>query len=585
MVNNIDNTLSATTTATYTSLYHRNDKQHTNNQAETTPADRVYNRPIRLFDLLIFVAALWPKQYYPLPQPTNLHDNGLTMADTSPHSKDSNNCPTTTMTSLAAASQARPSGAASVDTPTSKGHIVHLLVKANTPPNIEFPAQQTTRNVMNLIKSNDPKCVFLNKNKDGVNSTDDIGTATNEFTQFATYKTIRISNGRLQHRVFFTVRLSVPFWQIKNEDCIEALKQQRVFLEQKSFCSTNYVELGWFARVHPSINWTEELKDKYRVIVATILKQEPPPFDLIKRPKKFGNNKRIETQSFVLECAKEDADTLTDVFISPDFQKATGALFIPANLLKNFGQTSYHLVLTDHTLYCNRTQTMLIHGLKLDLLNMEDADGNYPIYDLLVDVEKGIDIHRTARSIEIGKFLISFPSGQEEFATQKFNDVCQTITDLDIATEHPQLLFNGQLPRIGQAPTTFANKKLNAYATDLCGTITTGNGPTDEDKPSLITLNRGRRYTGSDSPSFQSMLTGDSPSQHSMASTWSLPTQKTQIDKLEQDVIGLHRQLEQIIGEQRQTATRMETKIDTKLQTSTPQRTSPLQLSLALILG
>jgi len=531
------------------------------------------------------VTALWKKQYYPTfhrdttckeaPKTTDSTIDGPQIEQQplnvpihpTPGHYNNNNNKSNMSTSLSAAAMAGNNSNGVNHGRKEHGTLVHLLMKTMTHPSAPFEAQQATRNIMNLIKYHDSKAVFLNHNDESVSSTEDMGTTANEFGQFATYKSVKVSNGRIQHRIFFTVRLSKPFWQIKNDECIETLKQNRIFLEQKAFRSTDYIELGWLSRVHPSINWPEELKEKYRQILAMILKCDPPPFDLVKRPKKFGNKERIESLAIVVETAKEDATTITDAMIHKQFREATGALFIPANLIKTFGQQSYRMVLKDHTIFCNGTQTIPIFGLQPELLHMQDDNGNFPISDAIVDVAKHIDIHRTSQSFETGKFLISYPRGQYDYAMQRINNAIDIIIERDISITHPQYLFDGRMPCIGHAPVQFEDKNLNEYATDLCKSFNIDTTQTqtmnEPEQPIIITLNRGRQYKGNnESPSYQSMLTGENMSQNSVLTT---PTQQTHIDKLETDVSNLHKQMTDFIKEQKRTAKQLDTKIEKRL--------------------
>jgi len=524
------------------------------------------------------VTPLWEKQYYPtFHRDTPCKDGPKTEQAMNHHGPTTHNSPTDVYKTPTRYPTNNNNMSTSLTTVAlngnnevqhgsrEKGTLAHLLMKMMTNASAPFAAQDAARDMMRLIKYHDDKAVFLNHKNESVSSTEDIGTTADEFGQYATYKTIKISNGRIQHRIFFTVRLSKPFWQVKNEECIETLKQNRVFLEQKAFRSTDFIELGWLARVHPSINWPEELKEKFRQIIAMIMKKDPPPFDLVKRPKKFGNKERIESLAVVVETAKEDAAVITNALINKQFRDATGALFIPANLIKSFGQTAYRMVLRDHTIFCNSIQTIPVFGLLPQLLHFQDSDGAFPVSDAIVDVEKVIDIHRTAQSFANGKYLVSFPRGKYDYAMERINGAINIIIERDMATSHPHLLFDGRMPSIGHAPVQFEDKELNTYATDLCKTLNVDTTKVVEEpaQPSIITLNRGRQYNSNNgSPSYQSMLTGDNMSQNSALTT---PTQQSAIDKLEADVRKLHQKMADFVTAQQQGMTTLETKIEQKI--------------------
>jgi len=451
---------------------------------------------------------------------------------------------------------------------SSKGWICHLLSKTNADQKATFDMQPNTRLVMQLIKQHDPQATILNHDDEQVNSDEEIGTTAAEFGKFITYKTAKINNGRCQHLVYFTVRLSKPFHKVKTLECIDDLAKINVYLEKKSFRSTEYVVIGWLARIHPTIIWKDELLQDISSLIVEVTGQPAPPFDLVKRPKKFGNKRRIETKVFEIECDKQHEEFLTDFFIDKRYTKATDSLFVPAQLTRNIGPEAYSMALTAHTMHCNSIQTIPIFGLKPSLLHQtEPTTGTKPIYDTIVDMGSGTKIHRTARSEEIGKFIISHPKGKREEALKQFTDAVEIINAMDFAKNEPTLLYDGKLPRTGYPPRNFKNQKLGSYATDLCAAFTQNNTDKTNHDDSFIVLNTGRRYQGQQSPSYRTMVTQENLSQQSSITQ---ATDQSSIDKMQTDLESMRSTMNEFIQEQRkinnESEKAMEMKINTRME-------------------
>jgi len=451
----------------------------------------------------------------------------------------------------------------------SKGWIVHLLSKTNAEKKTTFDLQLTTHPVMKLLKRFDPNISFLNQLNEHVDSEAEIGLTAPEFAKFATYKTAQINNGRTQHMVYFTARISKPFHIVKNSECINELHNMNIYLEKKAFRSTEYVVIGWFARLHPLITWKDDLLHDMAAVIAEITGQRPPDFDIIKRPKKFGNKRRIETKVYEIECDKKDVEALTDALIDKRFMQATEAMFVPANLTRNAGPEVYSMILTSHTKYCNEIETIPIFGLKPELLNQQDSTtGQRPIYDTIVDFADRTKIHHTSRSEESGKYIISFQSGQREIALTRFNEAVEIIKAMDFPKNAPYMLFDDQLPRVGQPPRKFTNVKLNSYASDLCSAFLTDQSSPTKDEPTYITLNTGRRYNGQQSRSFSSVASGGNSQTATLISqdsTLTATTDNTKVGQLESDVESIRRTMEDFIQEQRKVNVDTATKIDSRM--------------------
>jgi len=446
----------------------------------------------------------------------------------------------------------------------TKGWICHLVAKTNATQKDLFDMQASTRNVLKLLKHKDPTLTILNKNDDQVSSDEEIGTTSEEFAAFATYKTFKINNGRTQHLVYFTVRLSRPFHLVKDLDCIDELDKLKVYLEKKAFRSTEYVILGWFARIHPLITWKDELLSDLTSVITELTGKQAPIFDIIKRPKKFGNQKRIETQVFEIEVDKQDEEALTNILIDQKFFEVTGAMLVPAKITRNAGPVVYSKLLTAHTLYCNNIETIPIFGLKPTLLQLKEPEnGTCPILDTIVDFIDGTKIHRTARSEEIGKFIISFPKGNRDKAMSRIKSAIDLIIEMEFEQNQPEYLFDNRPPRIGQPPRKFANSKLDSYASSLCASFGIDETTeTETTEPVFITLNSKRRYQGSQSPSYRLMVTNDTPSQQS---TLTQITESTKVDSVQTEMESLRKTVEDFITEQRRVNVETTAKIDTRM--------------------
>ena len=434
--------------------------------------------------------------------PNAVNNSATTKATTMAPARATANTGATTnqsMTSLSAAAIAgtpNNNNNAGVGAKPTRGYIIHLLARTPADPQVSFELQPTTRALMQLIKQLDPKATFLNQSNAQVNSEDEIGTTTAEFEQYVTYKLGRLK-GRMQHQVFFSVRLSTSYGRLKAPDGMAGLTKLNIFLEQKAFRSTEYLTIGWLARVHPFLTWADELQNDLTLVANTIFGNTAPPFGIIKRTRNFGNEGRTKSSAFDIECLPNDEATLTDILIDKRFFQHTGALFVPATMIRNDGPDVYSAVLRAHTAFCNTFESIPIYGLKPELVHSQDDNGATPVFDTLVDFDDGTKLHRTALTEENGKYLLAFPKDKRDRALARINEVFTLLKASDF-TKTPQLLFDGRLPRIGQPPRQYAHAKLNSYTTDLCAQLgaPVSAMPTLAPKPVSITLNRGRRYDG-----------------------------------------------------------------------------------------
>jgi hypothetical protein len=341
---------------------------------------------------------------------------------------------------------------------------------------------------------------------------------------------------RTKQLIYFSACFSKPF--IKDHECILKLQQINVFLEKRSTSSTNTISVGWLAYIHPLMTWKDQLLDEVSSAIRSIINTTITGLDVIQRPRRFGNEFRVETAAYDIECDRDQEEQLLLALCNPKFQELTGAVYVPARLLQNSGEDPYRDFLAAHTEYCRTLGSTVIHGLKPTLLEMGVPSVSRPVYDMIADRSKDIRIHQTMTSLENGRYLVSYPESIQDEVTQRIKDALHSIGNMSFSP-NDRLLFNGRLPSLQAAPRQFQSPALTAYAKSVCASVRS----TKHDfngTPTVITLQRNYRSQGPRPSSYQAALTNDNASQQSLVTTATATetqaTSQSDISKLTNDV-------------------------------------------------
>jgi hypothetical protein len=394
-----------------------------------------------------------------------------------------------------------------------------------------FDAQGKARQIMKLITAFEPTATFYNA---AAESTDEasIGTTTEEFQQYVSYRTQALNKQNTRHLLYISARLSKPFHQVKTLECIAELAKMEVYLESHLHRSEDHVNIGWLADIHPAITWKNQLvSDVHAAILSITGQQQIPEFDIIRRPKRFGNEQVVETNVYEFECPKQHEAFFTEALACDGFTTLTGATLVPARLSSKRGGISYSEALGAHTIHCNELWTTAIFDLKPQLLHYWSAvKKTKPVYNSLINMSSDIRLHETATSQEAGRFLLSYPEDKKEEAMSRIQTTMALIASMDLPTTNPSLLFDGRIPNLEGPQRRFTSSKLDNLANSICSKFR--NRVSAHGTPKVIVLQKGRRYQGQASPSYQSVLNNDNASQQSAVSNATGATGETSVSKL-----------------------------------------------------
>jgi hypothetical protein len=344
-----------------------------------------------------------------------------------------------------------------------------------------FHAQPSARNAIMALKKTDPsmkiQSVATDETATEVDDVDGIPKNEDGFKKFFTYSKQKPPNGGQKHCIFAKISTSKKFEEIK-EGTMEYLQKHHIFMRRHEWKCLIVAAIGFFAQIHPRINWRDDLEEKIKAALLPVVEgkeNDIPHFKLVHLTKSFGNENRVHASVIEVHCDNEDAANLKILIADPVFTKSFEGKFVPEGALQIVGEKTYRNILIEHNRYCEQTRTIPITNLSIDLLNNLFNDDMLCIYDILTTGDKNqfkdtkIQLHRTSRTEDEGRYLVAFPKEHMEKVRAHLDYTLEAIVPMMIKknANGNDYSFKTALPSIAGRPT--ADPKLaNCFAELRC---------------------------------------------------------------------------------------------------------------------
>lgn len=304
-----------------------------------------------------------------------------------------------------------------------------------------FNPAPIVRALLPKMKAADPHLILKGwkaKAKD-INVFNDIAKNEEEFFTYFQHM-MNTKTGRApQHCIFFDIASRRTIGYIKHE-LFGYLRETGLWLHAHEWNKLEITEIGVLMEVHPTITNFKDLKPKIINTLTKLNDGEPDDFKIYKALKGFGDNDRVVTEVIAVQCETDNAKTMKEMFMHPDYYKETGHRFVPAGAPQAIGVEAYKALLRAQNSHLNNTVTIPVVGLGHEAFDLAFDDG-MTVKDALLHGlngqcnDKNFEIHSTMKKEEHGRYL--FACRREDLDTLRrhidgvFAFLYEQINDMD----------------------------------------------------------------------------------------------------------------------------------------------------------
>jgi len=278
-----------------------------------------------------------------------------------------------------------------------------------------FLAQPEVRGVLKEMMKVEPSMkIYALDNSLAVDNPDAIPSTEEGFKQFFMYAKQKPPNTGMKHVIYAMIETHRELSAVKNE-ILEYIRTRKIFVRRHEWNCTEIYAIGFFAMIHPRLNWRQDLEITTRKIIQSLAgpDQVIPEFKLVRLTKSIGNENRIKADVIEVHCDKKDAADLKKVFASPQFAELTEGRFIPEGTIVIAGESVYRNILIQHNKFMNNTKTIPLQNLKVEALTGILNTNSDDLYSIIINGASGqyremkIKLHRTNSTNTDGRWLVA----------------------------------------------------------------------------------------------------------------------------------------------------------------------------------